>query len=85
MGGLVCAIRRNAVLKFQAVPTSKGQVLAFDSQIRHLINAPGFAEAVAEDEAVGREVCEILAKKVFTHADRVRLLYVANEPYEDED
>jgi hypothetical protein len=82
VGGIVCAIRRNAVLKFQTVPTSKGLVQAFDAQMRNLINSPGIAEAIAENEALGYEVCEILEHKVWSKPERERLLTIVNELYE---
>lgn len=82
MGGLVCAIRRNAVLRFEEVPTAPAQVKQFDEQMRLLLTAPSVAEAIVADTTRGQEVCAILAKDKWTRADRVTLFDVVEDLYE---
>jgi hypothetical protein len=81
MGGLICQIRRNAVLRFEAVPSRPSQVKQFDAQMRELLTAPGIAEAVAEDEPRGHEVCAILGKERWSQQDREKLFAVVEELY----
>lgn len=82
MGGLVCAIRRNAVLKFETVPAAPAQLRQFDEQMRTLLTAPGIAEAIVEETTRGQEVCDILAKPRWVHADRMTLLDIVEAIYE---
>jgi len=82
MGGLVCAVHRNAVLRFEQVPTKDQQAKEFDKQIRELLNVTTIAEAVVNETSHGQEVCDILAKASFTHADRVKLFDIVEQLYE---
>lgn len=83
MGGLVCAVHRNAVLKFQTVPTSPSDAAAFDDQIRQLYNAPTIAESIVSDTTDGMTACQILAKNTFTMQDRQKLLDIVESLYKD--
>lgn len=85
MGGLVCAIRRNAILRFEEVPNKPKDIVKFDEQMRALFTAPSIAEAVEADTTRGQEVCDILSKHEFSHADRVALLGVVESLYETDE
>ncbi len=86
MGGLVCAVHRNAVLQFQAIPTGPAQLLIFDKQLRELYNAPTVAESiVCEFPAKVKKVCDTLAKPSWTIEDRSYLLDVIESLYEPYD
>ena len=80
---LVFQVRRFAVLKFDAVPSAKGKTMAFDQQLRNLINAPGIAEAIAENETLAEKVCELLAKKNWTRDERQFLFDAVDHLYEE--
>lgn len=82
MGGIVCFVHRNAVLRFQSVPTNPSLTAEFDVQIRQLYNAPGIAESLASDTTRTMEACLILAKSSFTHTDRVNLYEIIEDLYE---
>lgn len=82
MGGIVCAIHRNAVLRFQVVPTKPKDTKEFDQQIRQLLNVTTIANAVDEvSYQLAHEVCDILAKPEFSTADRAKLLEVVDNLY----
>lgn len=83
MGGLVCAIRRNAILQAETVPTRPAQVKTFDRQMRELLAAPSIAEAIAEDEERGKQVCDLLAKERWSTDDREKLFEFVEELYEE--
>jgi hypothetical protein len=82
MGGLICAVHRNAVLRFEQVPTKESQTKEFDKQIRELLNVTTIADSVVNETPHGQEVCDILAKNSFTHADRQKLLDIVEHLYE---
>jgi len=82
MGGLVCNVHKNAVLRFQTVPTNPADQAKFDDQIRQLYNAPSIAESVVSDTSKAVTVCAILAQAVFSQADRQKLLDVIESLYE---
>ena len=84
MGGLVCAVHRNAILRFEEVPTKHKEVVQFDEQIRDLLNVTTIAEAVVNETPKGQEVCDILSKHEFSHADRITLLAVVESLYENQ-
>lgn len=87
MGGLVCYVRRDAILQFQSVPTVAAQIPIFDAQLRQLYAAPDIAETiVAEAPTKVKLVCDTLSKSTWTAADRTALLDVieglyASTPY----
>ena len=83
MGGLVCAVHRNAILRFEEVPTKHREVVEFDQQMRDLLNVTTIAEAVVNETQKGQEVCDILAKHEFSHVDRTTLLAVVEGLYEN--
>ena len=85
MGGLVCAIRRNAVLRFEEVPTKPKDIVKFDEQMRVLLAAPSIAEAIESDTTRAQEICDILSKHEFSHADRTTLLAVVESLYETDE
>lgn len=82
MGGLVCAIHRNAVLRFEEVPTNPAQIVKFDAQMRELYNSPTIAESIVAETDVGEEVCTVLSKHEWSHADRQMLLTTIEALYE---
>lgn len=83
MGGLICAIPRQALLKFEAVPTTRHGQKEFDAQVRELYANPVIANAVATETTRGQEACDILGKEDFDHADRQALLDIVESLYED--
>lgn len=79
MGGAVCNVHRQAVLRFTTVPTLPVPQAQFDEQIRKLYTL------VAQDvvnEGKGMEACAILAKPHFDMADRAALLDIIEDLYE---
>lgn len=82
MGGLVCKIHRNAVLRFESVPTEPSDKMVFDKQMRELFTLQSIAEGVA-DAGHAPEVCTILEKSHFTQADRHTLFDLVEATYED--
>lgn len=80
MGGYVCMVHRNAVLKFTSVPTQPVQQAQFDEQIRHLYTL--IAQDVVNDTDQVETVCNILIKPSFTMEDRTKLLDVVESLYE---
>lgn len=82
MGGLVCNVHRNAVLRFDSVPTEPSDKIVFDKQIRELFALQSIAEAIVE-AGKAPVVCEILAKDHFTQADRHTLYDAVEAAYED--
>ncbi len=78
----MCLVRRNAILRFEEVPTAPTQLKQFDEQMRALYAAPGIAEAIDAETARGPEICALLAKGEWTAADRVTLLDVIEDLYE---
>jgi len=85
MGGIVCAIHRSAVLRFEKVPVQPTRVKAFDTQMRQLLNVTTIAEAIGENHDTAREVCFILAKPHWRPEDREKLLEVVEYLYEPEE
>lgn len=83
MGGIVCAIPRQALLRFESVPTSRKELREFDEQIRTLYSNPVIANSVATETARGQEACDILGKDEFTHTDRTTLFGIVESLYED--
>lgn len=63
MGGIVCAIHKNAVI---TDPNS-------DTQWRHLFSITDVAQAVANDTDNADKLCTVLAKPSFSAADKVWL------------
>lgn len=82
MGGIVCEIPWRAIMRFDEVPTSNRDEREFDEQIRELYANPIIANAVATETQSGREVCTLLSKDRFSHADRVKLFEIAESLYE---
>jgi hypothetical protein len=86
MGGLVCAIPRRAILRFDSVPVEHRHEREFDDQIRELYANSIIAGALgAEHPDEAAEVCEILSHDRFTHADRVKLFEIIEELLETYD
>ncbi len=81
MGGIVCAIPRQAILRFHSVPTARRDEKEFDEQIRDLYANPTIANAVATETQRAKDVCDILGKESFSDADRVVLLEVVESLY----
>ena len=82
MGGIVCNVRRNAILQFQTIPTNPAEIMKFDSQMRSLYAAPDIAETIADETTKGMQVCAILAKSTWTEADRDFLLDTIESLYQ---
>lgn len=82
MGGIVCAIPRQAVLRFESVPTSHKDQREFDEQIRTLFANPVIANAVGIESPRAQEACDILASEHFTQSDRVALFEIVESLYE---
>lgn len=82
MGGLACAIPRQAVLRFEHVPTGHKNEKEFDEQVRELYANSIISTAVATETTRGQEACDILGKDKFTHADRVALFEIVESLYE---
>jgi hypothetical protein len=78
MGGLPCLVDRQAILRFQSVPTAPADQAAFDSQIRQLYASPNISQAIVNDTDQAMAVCKILAQATFSQADRVKLLNTLN-------
>jgi hypothetical protein len=80
MGGIPCLIQRNAILKYQTVPTDASNQAVFDDQMRRLYVA--VAQDIADDApSQAQSVCTILAKTAFTQDDRTTLLTVIESLY----
>ena len=83
MGGLICWLRRSAILQFEAVPTQADEVKKFDAQVRTLYAAPGIAESLVSDEPDKMTLlCDTMAKTSWTQADRQFLLDTIEKLYE---
>lgn len=81
MGGLVCGVHRNAILTFQAVPTSPPQCALFDEQMRRLLST--IAQDLVNDAPAKVETaCDILAKDKWDLEDRTTLLDIVESLYE---
>lgn len=82
MGGIVCHIHRNAILRYESVPTGRHEIKEFDAQLRQLFGQQSIAEAV---EAAGTyvRVCDLLAKDQWTQAERTELYELVESLYEE--
>lgn len=80
MGGIVCHIHRNAILRYKTIPTGRHELKEFDAQLRQLFAQQSIAEAI---EAAGTymRVCDLLEKEEWTLAERTEL-YAAVEALE---
>lgn len=84
MGGAVCLVHRNAILRFQQIPTQPAELVRFDSQMRELYNSDDIAQAVVLlGPSVYQPACETLAKQSFSPADRQLLFNTIESLYED--
>ena len=83
MGGLVCWLRRSAILQFETVPVQEDEVKAFDAQMRKLYAAPGIAESLVSDLPDKITLlCDTMAKTSWTQVDRQFLLDTIEKLYE---
>lgn len=82
MGGLPCLVGRNAVLRFQSIPTNPSQLPEFDAQLRQLFALQEISQSVVNDTSQAKACCDILAKSAFTQADRTTLYDVVESLYE---
>jgi hypothetical protein len=82
MGGLVCRVHRNAVLRFDSVPTQPVAAAEFDAQVRKLFSLESIAAAVVQKGETD-SICALLGKPHFSHADRQALFDFLEEAYED--
>lgn len=80
MGGIVCNIHAQAILRYQSVPANPQQAQEFDAQMRQLFN--WVAQDVVNDAPdSAMTACAILAKPSFTDADRAYLLGIIHALY----
>ena len=80
MGGIPCVVDRQAILRFQDVPTAPVQQAAFDDQIRQLYAHPHISQAISDDvPAEAGKVCDTLGKASFTQDDRKYLMATLNK------
>lgn len=82
MGGLVCAVHRNAILRFQSIPTLDSDLAQFDSQMRQLI-ADYSMDLVSDNTTTKvKLLCAVLAKPKFNTEDRQFMLNMVEALYE---
>lgn len=82
MGGLVCAVHRNAILRFQSIPTLDSDLAQFDTQIRQLI-ADYSMDLVSDNTTTKvKLLCAVLAKPKFNTEDRQFMLSMVEALYE---
>jgi len=83
MGGILCWVRRSAILQFEKVPTNPARLPEFDAQLRQLIAWPGVTESLKDDKPGSMpQLCSVLAKSHWTDADRDWLLDLVESLYE---
>ena len=82
MGGIVCHIHRNAILRFETIPTGHHDLKEFDTQLRECFKQQSVAEGI---EAAGTysRVCELLALEKWTLAERTELYAALEALYEE--
>lgn len=72
MGGIVCHIHRNAILRFETIPTGHHDLKEFDVQLRQLFAQQSIAEGI-EQKGTHIRVCELLEKDEWTLSERTEL------------
>ena len=72
MGGIVCHIHRNAILRFETIPTGQHDLKEFDAQLRQLFSLQSIAEGI-EAKGTHMRVCELLEKDKWALAERTEL------------
>lgn len=83
MGGILCWVRRSAILQFEKVPSNPVRLPEFDAQMRQLLAAPGVTESLLSDKSGSmQQLCTVLAKSAWTDADRDWLLDLVESLYE---
>jgi len=85
MGGILCWVRRSAILQFDTVPTTPHELKEFDAQLRQLYAAPDVPESLVSDPVTAGKmttVCDLLAKTTWTQQERVTLLNIIESLYE---
>lgn len=82
MGGLVCAVHRNAILQFQTIPIDAAQLVQFDAQIRQLIADYDMNLVSDNPTPVIEKLCAVLAKRKFDLVDRQFMLDLVEALYE---
>lgn len=78
MGGLVCAIPKHAILRFDGIPEGHNKLKEFDSQLRRCFEQPQIVEAVA-NTGRGEEAYHILEKQEWGSKDRSDLYEILNQ------
>ena len=82
MGGFICNIGRNAILRFQSIPTSDTDLAQFDTQIRELM-AHYSMDLVSDNTTTKvKLLCAVLAKPKFNTEDRQFMLSMVEALYE---
>lgn len=74
-------MHRNAILRFEEIPSGPLQMKKFDAQLRELFTLESIAEAVVEGQ-YDMAVCDLLAKHQWTAAERAQLFEIVEELYE---
>lgn len=82
MGGIVCHIHRNAILRFEGVPTKEKDKEEFDAQMRKLFSQESIAKAIEENGTYMR-VCDLLALKEWKDTERQELYDFLEATYPD--
>lgn len=81
MGGIVCHIHRNAILRFESIPTGHHDLKQFDEQLRNLFKQESIAKGI-EEKGTYMRVCELLAEDEWTLAERTELFAAVEAIYE---
>jgi hypothetical protein len=82
MGGAVCLVHRNAILRFEIIPTGRHDLKEFDAQLRQCFTSSDIAKGVEEKGSYVR-VCALLAMEEWTLAERTELYAALEALYED--
>lgn len=72
MGGIVCHIHRNAILRFETIPTGHHDLKEFDEQLRECFKQESIAKGI-EEKGTHLRVCALLEKHQWTLAERTEL------------
>ena len=81
MGGIVCAIHRYAILRYESIPTGKKELKEFDLELRDCFRSSDVAKAI-EEAGKGMQVCELLKKEDWTSTEREELFDALEDLYE---
>ena len=74
MGGQVCAIIINSLVRYEEVPSNPAKRKELEAQLRQCYANPVIAERVGQDNNVAMTVCNVLEKEHLLPADLEYLL-----------